>query len=131
MICTAIRPSSKNSKVILHCNKAKLKNFKGLALMRCKSPFKIFELGLIAVQNDFSNFRAWSYCGANHFFKFSILALLRCISVKISKNENGKKRLSVVISHLTVIPGWKIWKNTCDSVKTELRYYILNLGFLI
>ena len=55
-----------------------------LALLRCKLTFEIFELGLIAVQNDISNFllgliavqielfyfRAWPYCGANLTFKF-------------------------------------------------------------
>ena len=30
------------------------------------------------MQNDFQIFRAWPYCGPNHFFKFSSLALLRC-----------------------------------------------------
>ena len=79
---------------LVHANKAKLK-FLSLVLLRCKSKFEIFELGLIAVQLIFfSNFRGWPYCGANHFFsnfrgwpyfganqtfKFLSLALLRCI----------------------------------------------------
>ena len=79
----------------MHGNKAKLK-LPSLALLQCKSNIQIFELGLIAVhiectwnlenfrlgliavQNDFQIFRAWPYCGANHLFKFSSLALLRC-----------------------------------------------------
>ena len=39
------------------------------------------ELGLIAVQNDFLNFRAWPYCGANCLSNFSSLAFLRCKSL--------------------------------------------------
>ena len=35
----------------------------GLALLRYKSIFQILELGLIGVQTDFQNFRAWPYCG--------------------------------------------------------------------
>ena len=78
---------------LVHANKAKLK-FLSLALLRCKSNFQIFELGLIAVHKKyskfqgwpycgathfFSNFRGWPYCGANQTFKFLRLALLRCI----------------------------------------------------
>ena len=62
---------------LVHGNKAKQKR-PGLALLRCKMTFQIFGLGLIAVQNDFSNFRAWPYCGAKWLSKFSGLALLRC-----------------------------------------------------
>ena len=40
--------------------------------------FQIFELGLIAVQNEFWNFWALPYSGAKLLFKFSGLALLRC-----------------------------------------------------
>ena len=47
---------------LVHGNKAKPKR-PGLALLRCKMTFQIFGLGLIAVQNEFSNFRAWPYCG--------------------------------------------------------------------
>ena len=38
--------------------------------------FKIFELGLIAVQNDFQIFQACPYCGANHFFQIFELGLI-------------------------------------------------------
>ena len=62
---------------LLHGNKAKLKR-PSLAFLRCKSKFEIFELGLIAVKNEYSKFQAWPYCGANKFFKFSSLFLLRC-----------------------------------------------------
>ena len=64
---------------LVHGNKAKLKG-PSLALLRCKQTLEIFELGLIAVQNGFSNFRAWPYCGAKWLSKFSGLALLRCKS---------------------------------------------------
>ena len=36
-----------------------------LALLRCKSKFEIFELGLIAVQIEIRHFRAWPYSRAN------------------------------------------------------------------
>ena len=49
---------------LVHGNKAKLK-YPIVALLWCKSTFEIFELGLIAVQNDFFNFRAWPYYFAN------------------------------------------------------------------
>ena len=62
---------------LVHGNKNKLKR-PSLALLRCKLTFEIFELGLISVQNDFWNFRAWPYCGAKWLLKFSSLALLRC-----------------------------------------------------
>ena len=52
-------------------------SFSSLALLRCKSLFQIFELGLFAVQNDFQNFRASPNFVANHFLKFSSVALLR------------------------------------------------------
>ena len=48
---------------LVHGNKAKPKR-PGLALLRCKITLQIFGLGLIAVQNDFSNFRTWPYCRA-------------------------------------------------------------------
>ena len=35
----------------------------------------MFELGLIAVQNDFPNFRAWPYCGAN---RLGLIAVHQC-----------------------------------------------------
>ena len=37
--------------------------------------FEIFELGLIAVQNEFQNFRAWPYCGAN---RLGLIAVHQC-----------------------------------------------------
>ena len=40
---------------LMHRNKAKLKRT-SLALLRCKLTFEIFELGLIAVQIEYSNF---------------------------------------------------------------------------
>ena len=36
------------------------------------------KLGLIALQIEIQNFRAWPYCSANRTFKFLSLALLRC-----------------------------------------------------
>ena len=65
---------------LVHGNKAKLKS-PSLASLRCKSKFEIFELGLIAVQINLSNFRAWPYCSANWFSNFSSLALLPCTSI--------------------------------------------------
>ena len=44
--------------------------------MRCKLTFEIFELGLIAVQNDISNFRAWPYCRAPVYLFGDMLLLL-------------------------------------------------------
>ena len=52
---------------LLHGNKAKLE-CPSLALLRYKSNFLIFELALIAVQIEFSNFRAWPYCEASLSF---------------------------------------------------------------
>ena len=52
--------------------------FLSLALLRCKTTLKFFKLGLIAVQNDFWNFRSWPYGGSNWLSKFSSLVLLRC-----------------------------------------------------
>ena len=62
-ICTAIRPSSKILNFDLYRNNAKLRRFSlalllcnlnililSLASLQCKLDFKIFELGLIAVQ---------------------------------------------------------------------------------
>ena len=60
---------------MVHGNKAKLKR-QTLALLRCESNFKIFELGLIAVQTDFQNFGVWPYCSANWFSKFFGLGLI-------------------------------------------------------
>ena len=48
----------------MHGNKVKLK-CPSFALLWCKMTVEIFELGLIAVQNDFQIFRAGPYCGAN------------------------------------------------------------------
>ena len=53
-----------NISTLVHGNKAKLKR-SSLALLRCKMTFEIFELGLIAMRTDFSNFRAWPYCCVN------------------------------------------------------------------
>ena len=72
----------------MHANKAKLKP-PSLASLRFKITFEIFELGLIAVQNEFqifeldlisvqisfSNFRAWPYCGAN---TLGLIAVHQC-----------------------------------------------------
>ena len=62
--------------ILVHGNKARLKG-RSLALLRCKPNFLIFELGLNAVQIEFSDFRAWPYCGANQIFRLSSLALFR------------------------------------------------------
>ena len=62
----------------------KTENISGLTLLRCKSLIKIFEVGLIAVQNDFQ------------FFEVDLiavqrgLALLPCTSV-------GYLRLSIEV----------------------------------
>ena len=54
---------------LVHGNKAKLKRAT-LALLRCKMTFEIFDLGLIAVQNDIQIFWAWPYCRAPVYFNY-------------------------------------------------------------
>ena len=48
-----------------YCGTNRNSKFFSLALLRCKSIFRIFGLGLIAMQTDIQNFVTWPYCGAN------------------------------------------------------------------
>ena len=59
----------------MHDNNAKLKG-PSLALLRCKSKFEIFELGLLAADIKYSKFQDWPYCGANQFFEVFELGLI-------------------------------------------------------
>ena len=58
----------------------------------------IFELGLIAVQTNFWNFRAWLYCGTNWFLKFPSLTLLRC-KLNISIYELGLIAILIAVQN--------------------------------
>ena len=64
--------------ILVHGNKAKVKLL-SLALLRCKSLFQIFELGLIAVQIEIRNIRPWPFFAANTFGL--LVNLLTCTSV--------------------------------------------------
>ena len=46
-----------------------------LGLIAVLNDFEIFELGLIAVLNDFQIFRAWTYCGAK---RLGLIAVHQC-----------------------------------------------------
>ena len=56
-------------------------------IIRCNLTLKNFEIGLIAVQIDFQNFRAWPYCDAN---RLGLIAVHQCT---FEDSENYEFRL--------------------------------------
>ena len=117
---------------LVHGNKAQLKR-PSLALLRCKSKFEIFELGLIAVKIELFNFWSWPYCGANWTFQFLILALLRCIS-NIRNFTLGLIAVRINFSKFQALPfcgaKWLSKFSTLALFRCKLTFRILELGLI-
>ena len=61
--------------------------FSSFGLLRFLLTFKIFGLGLIAVQMDFWNFRAWPYCLGNRLGLLAVHQWIGFIRKKVFLNQ--------------------------------------------
>jgi len=91
-----------------YCDANQNSKFSCLALLRCKSKFKIFEIGLITLQIDFSS-SALLWCESNLFLGYQIeLALLQC------KWKFGN--CSALLRYILIIQSSRLGLIGCKSI---------------